>query len=399
MNYGLSEIENVKRDKFEKYLDNALSSKVDDFEREQSIPRDLIQQLCKDGLLNCLVPSEYGGSAHDSLTLGLICEEIGKQSASLLSILIVHNMACYAISKWGTHEQKEKWLPKMATGEVIGALALTEPNIGSDAQNIELMIERQEGMFLLNGAKKWISCAQIADIFVTVGQLERATTALIVERKSKGMNILPITGMLGFRAAMLAEIQFNEYLIDEGAILGRAGFGFSHVVGSALDLGRFCVAAGCCGLARACTEQALEYSNSRKQFGELIRGHQLIQQMTAKMLVGVRAARALWLQAAKIRDAGEPQSILETSIAKYFASKMVNEVAADAIQIYGAAGCHASSQVERYYRDAKIMEIIEGSSQIQEIIISKSAYQELIQRNRERRRMSKNLSEPALAVS
>jgi hypothetical protein len=225
--------------------------------------------------------------------------------------------------------------------------------------------------FVLNGSKKWISFGQLADLFLIVAKCDGKPSAFLVEKQASGVHIEPIRGMLGFRSAMLAQIDLKACTVPRDHLVGRIGFGLSHVVGAALDLGRFCIAWGGVGLAQAALDACVDYVRSRRQFGKELREHQLIQELIADMLTNVRAARALCRDAAAMQDTGSPDAIIETSIAKYFSGRTAFKVATDAVQIHGANGCVESSPVQRYFRDAKLLEIVEGSNQIQQLIIAR----------------------------
>jgi alkylation response protein AidB-like acyl-CoA dehydrogenase len=338
------------------------------------MPNEVIKKLAEIGYLGAIVPKEQGGQGMDAITFGLLCEEVGRASASLLSLLTVHGMVCQAIMKWGSASQKTNWLPKLATGETIGAFGLTEPNVGSDAKSVETAAVLSNNSYVLNGEKKWISFGQVANLFLIFAQCDGKPTAFLVERERTGFSTEPLKGLLGFRSAMIAKVFMNECRIPAENLVGRVGFGFSHVASTALDHGRYCVAWGCLGLGQACLNACLSYTSERKQFGSFLKGHQLIQQMIAEMITNLKAARLLCYHAGYLKDKGDPSLIMETSIAKYFASRMVNKIADDAVQIHGANGCSSDYPVQRYLRDAKIMEIIEGSTQMQQIIIAKSGY-------------------------
>jgi alkylation response protein AidB-like acyl-CoA dehydrogenase len=285
-------------------------------------------------------------------------------------------MVAQALFKWGNTFQKENWLPKLASGEVIAAFALSEPNVGSDAKSIETTATQSGNFYVLNGQKKWITYGQIADVFLVFAQCEGKPSAFLVEKNSPGLTIKPIFGMLGVRGSMLAELHLHDCKIPSENLLCRQGFGFSHVASSALDYGRYSVAWGCVGIAQACLDACLQYTSQRQQFGVYLKEHQLIRQMITEMLVNVKAARLLCYQAGYLKDSGDPKSIMETSIAKYFASTTATKAANDAVQIHGGNGCSREYSVQRYWRDAKIMEIIEGSTQIQQITIAEYGYQE-----------------------
>jgi len=367
---------------FRDFVEAMVVPHANEHDRLQKMPEKLIRQVAEQGYLGGIVPAQYGGAGMDAVTWGLLCEEIGRGSASLLSLFTVHGMVIQALLKWGTDAQRQHWLPRLATGEVIGAFGLTEPNIGSDASNIETTATLEQGEWCLRGQKRWISFGQVATLFLIFAQVDGKSTAFLVERSSAGFSTEAITGMLGFRSAMLADIHLNECRIPEANLVGRIGFGFSHVAGAALDHGRYCVAWGCLGLAQAGLDASLAYTGTRKQFGVFLKGHELIQELVADMITQIRAARMLCYRAAFLKQQGDPSLIMETSIAKYFTSRVAVKVSTDAVQIHGANGCSDSYPVSRYLRDAKIMEIIEGSNQMQQIIIAKYGYQDHIMSQR-----------------
>ena len=306
----------------------------------------------------------------DMITYGLLNEEIGHACSSVRSLITVHDMVAATILKWGTYEQKRSWLPRLTCGDAIGAFAASEPNVGSDIANIETVAVRSGDHYLLTGKKKWITYGQIADLFLVLALCEGTPTTFLVERHTPGLWTKTISGMLGVRASMLAELEFDECPVPCENMLGRIGFGLLTAVSTGLGLGRYSVAWGCVGIAQACVDACVEYTNQRRQFGLLLREHQLIQQLMADMITNVRAARLLCYQAGYLKDLNDPDEILNTFIAKYFASRAAMKIAADAVQIHGANGCGPNYSVQRYFRDAKIMEIIEGTNQIQQITIA-----------------------------
>ncbi len=363
---------------FRAFVDREIIPDANRCDREQNTPIQLIQKLAQREYLGAVIPKAQGGSNMDAIAFGLLNEEIGRGCSSLRSLLTVHSMVARAICKWGSKHQKEYWLPKLATGEAIAAFALSEPHVGSDAKSVETTATISSAFYVLNGQKKWITYGQIADIFLVFAQCEGQPSAFLVEKDSPGLSIKPISGMLGVRASMLAELHLNNCRIPQENLVGRLGFGFSYVASSALDYGRYSVAWGCVGVAQACLEACLRYTSQRKQFGVYLKEHQLIRQMIAEMIVNIKAARLLCYQAGYLKEIGDPRAFTETSIAKYFAAKILTNVANDAVQIHGANGCSSEYPVERYLRDAKIMEIIEGSTQIQQISIADYGYQEYI---------------------
>lgn len=355
---------------FRTFVDEEIFRHADQFDRQESIPSTLIRKIGKQGYLGLNLPVEHGGAGKDMITLGLLHEEVGRACSSVRSLLTVHGMVAQSVLRWGSALLKERWLRRLARGEVIGAYGLTEPNVGSDAQSVETEAERVRDLYVLNGRKKWISFGQIADVFLIFARCQGKPTAFFVERETPGLSIEPIFGMLGTRAAMLAEVYLKDCRIPQDNLIGREGFGFTHVLPATLDFGRYSVAWGCVGIAQACLDACVRYAGERKQFGSYLKDHQLIRQMITDMIASIKAARLLCLQAGYYKDAADPRTLTETLIAKYFASTMATRVASNAVQIHGAHGCSSESSVQRYLRDAKVMEIIEGSTQLLEISIA-----------------------------
>ena len=359
---------------FRDYVDREIAPRADDYDRRQAIPREAILCLAAQGYLGAVLPSSVGGLGLDAITLGLLHEEVGRGCSSLRSLLTVHSMVGFAVQRWGSAAQKRSWLPRLATGEALGAFALTEPNVGSDASGIEMTATHRDGSYVLSGRKRWITFGQVADIFLVFARFQGLPIALLVERQTPGLRIEPIDGVLGTRASMLAELHFDECPVPRENLVGGVGFGFSAVGASALELGRLSVAFGCVGIGQACLEACSRYTSERRQFGAYLKDHQLVRRMMTDMVTNVKAARLLCFQASYMRDIGHPTATQDAFVAKYFASTMATRAARDAVQIHGANGCGPEYSVQRYLRDATVMEIIEGSTQIQQITIADQAY-------------------------
>jgi glutaryl-CoA dehydrogenase (non-decarboxylating) len=363
---------------FKTFVNQEICPNAGEWDRKEFTPPELIKKIAERGFLGAILPQEYGGKGMDMITYGILNEEIGRGCSSVRSLLTVHNMVAHALCKWGNKFQKQYWLPKFASGEMIAAFALSEPNVGSDAKSVETTATLAHDAYILNGQKKWITYGQMADVFLVFAKCEGKPTAFLVEKNSPGLSIKPMSGILGTRASMTAELNLNNCQISLENLVGKLGFGFSYVAATALDYGRYSVASGCVGIAQACLEACIKYTNERKQFGVYLKEHQLIRQMITQMITNVKAARLLCYQAGYLKDINDPNSIMETSIAKYFASTVATKIANDAVQIHGGNGCSSEYPVERYLRDSKIMEIIEGSTQIQEITIADSGYQDYL---------------------
>lgn len=363
---------------FRAFVNQEIVPYADRWDKEERTPPETIAKLAHQGYLGALIPVDHNGRGMDTISYGLLNEEIGRGCSSLRSLLTVHGMVSQVILRWGTRNQKDYWLPRLAAGETIAAFGLTEPNVGSDAKSLEATARLSGDSYILNGQKLWTTYGQVANLFLVFAQCEGRPTAFLVERQSPGFSAKPITGMLGVRASMLAELFMSECRIPKENLLGKAGLGISHIASYGLDYGRYSVAWGCVGIAQACLEACLRYTSERKQFGTYLKEHQLIQQMLTRMITNLDAARLLCFQAGYLKSIGDPRSLMETTIAKYFASTTATKAANDAVQIHGANGCSSNYSVQRYMRDAKIMEIIEGSTQIQEMTIAQYGHQYLM---------------------
>jgi alkylation response protein AidB-like acyl-CoA dehydrogenase len=360
---------------FRAFVQEEIVPVANSYDQEEVTPPDLIRKVARMGYLGALAPREYGGTGMDMLTFGLLAEELGRGCSSIRSLLTVHSMVVHAILRWGSRHLKELWLPRLATGELIGAFALSEPGAGSDAQSIETTATLSGDEYVLHGTKKWTTYGQIADLYLLFARYEGRVSAFLVERNSPGLTVKPLTGILGTRASMLAEIHLQECRVPKENLVGGRGFGLASVATSALDIGRYTVAWGCVGIAQACLDASLHYTGQRVQFGLHLKEHQLIQQMITNMLVNVQAARLLCCQAGYLKDAGDPNTVMATWVAKYFSSVAASDAARDAVQIHGANGCSQEYAVQRYLRDTVVMEIIEGSTQIQQITLARYAFQ------------------------
>jgi len=373
----LSEKQKKDRLSFREFVDNEIIPNAGTYDREERLAGELIAKLAAQGYNGAVLPEKYDGRAMDFITYGLLNEELGRGCASVRGLVMMQNMVALTILKWGTEEQKERWLKRIASGETVAAFALTEPDFGSDAMHIETSItDEGDSAFIINGHKKWITLGQTADLFLVFGKRRGKLTAVLVEKDSPGFHRTAMGGLLGVRASMLAELHFDNCIVPQENVVGRPGFGFVPVGITALNLGRYSIAWGCVGIGQACLEACLDHTSKRKQFGDYLKNHQLIQEMIADMTVSLKAGRLLCYQAGHLHEEGDQNAIMEIMVAKYFTSKMAFSIANNAVQIHGAAGCGSDSPVQRHLRDAKIMEIIEGTSQIHQIKIADYAYKE-----------------------
>ena len=377
MRLELNPQQRAAREEFRAFVAAEIAPHAGCWDRAAAIPMELVDRLRERGYLGSNVAAEYGGPGRDNVTYGLLTEEIAKGCSSVRSLLTVHDMVAHVIGRWGSPGQRERYLPAMARGEILGAFCLSEPNAGSDAKSVETVARDDGDAWVLDGRKKWTTFGQIAGLFLVLAQLEGKPTAFLVERDLPGVTVRPLSGVTGTRASMLAEIFFAGCRVPKENLIGKPGFGVSAVMSTALDHGRYSVAWGAVGLAQACLDASRAYAAERRQFGVPIADHQLVRRMLTNMIAEVRAARLLCLRAGWLRDTRDPGATGEIWVAKYFASTMATRAALDAVQIHGANGCSEDFPVERYLRDSRVLEIIEGSTQIQQITIPLFELQEL----------------------
>jgi glutaryl-CoA dehydrogenase (non-decarboxylating) len=348
---------------------------ADALDAAKGLSPELFAAIARSGLLAACVPPSHGGAGFDARGVLAVCEALGRASASVLSLFTVHTMVSSAIVRWGSAAQRTRWLPALAGGETIGALALSEPEAGSDTGGVRTTLRREGDALVLSGVKTWISFAQVAAVFVVSAILDGRVATVLVDRETPGLRVEPIADMAGFRAGMLARIEFDECRLPASSLLGNPAFGLSQIVGSVLDHGRFCIAGGSAGLARACADIAIRHARSRVQFGQPLAEHPLAQRLLTDLMVDARAAWLMCLDAAAARDARRPDMLVRTNAAKYFAAQAADKCAASALQLHGAAGLVAGHPVQRYLHDAKVMNLIEGSTQIQQMLVAQSAMQ------------------------
>ena len=367
----ISRQENIVND-IRRFADEEIRPRAGQFDQNEGLPRDIINRMAEKKLLLASLPEEYGGLGLDPVHYGFLTEEISKACCSTAGLLTVQcSLVGETLFKWGSDYLKDKWLPLLASGETIGAFALSEPDVGSNARDVQTNYEPKGDGFILNGRKKWISFGDIADVFIVIASCGSVKTAFVVEREMDGLETSPMKGLLARRASHVAEIELNDVYVPAENIIGKLGSGFPYVVGTALDNGRYSIAWSGVAIAQEALDAMVTYSRSRKQFNKKLCEFQLIQGMIADAVTKIHAARALCIRAGQLRQQGDSNAVAETTIAKYFTSKVAMEVATDAVQVHGGNGCSNSFPVERLFREAKVLEIIEGTSQIQQQMIAK----------------------------
>jgi butyryl-CoA dehydrogenase len=345
-------------------------------ERDQTkeFPAENLRKMAELGLMGMTVPEEYNGEGADAVSYVLALCEVAKSCASTAVIMSVHNsIVCESITRYGTEYQKEKFLIPLADAEIIGAFALTEPEAGSDPVAQETTAVKEGDEYVLNGTKRFITSGKNGGIVIVTAQTDKikghkGLSAFLVPQGTTGMSVGHVEDKIGLRASDTVDLMFENCRIPSDNILGKEGEGFK-VAMTALDSGRIGIAAQSVGVAQAALEEAVGYAKKRKQFGQKIAKFQGLRFIFADMAVNIEAARQLMLSAAAMKDRGENFS-LQASMAKLFASEMVNRVTAQAIQMHGGYGVTKDYPVERFYRDARVFTIYEGTSEIQRIVIS-----------------------------
>jgi alkylation response protein AidB-like acyl-CoA dehydrogenase len=360
------------------FVDDQIVPHAEEWDRAGRVPEELLERIAAAGLWAPFLPAAVGGTGMDMVTLGEVHEEVGRGCSSVRSLLTVHTMVSWAVQRWGSTEQVARWAPALASGAVLGSFCLSEPGAGSDTAGIATTATERGGGWVLDGGKKWITGGLRADVFLVFARAAGSIAAFLVPRNTPGVEVRPIVEILGTRASMLAEVSFSDVRLGGDALLGPKGFTAGMVLTGTLDLGRYSVAAGSVGIVAACLAASASYAARREVGGTALRDLPLIQSKLSDMVTDVRAARMLVAEAGRLKDAGDAETIMATWVAKYFASTAAARHAAEAVQIHGANGCGPDYPVARLYRDAKVMEIIEGSNEIQRMTIAGLADRELV---------------------
>jgi len=359
------------------FVDNEIVPRARDNDRAARFDRELAQRLGDMGYLGAPVAEEYGGRGLDYVSYGLIVEEVGRGDSSARTVVSVQtSLVCGSIERWGTEEQKRRWLPRLCSGEALGCFGLSEPDAGSDPSSMRTRAQFEGGRWLINGQKMWISLGNHAELALIFAQTNpekrhRGIACFCVPTSTEGFSSQEIHGKLGLRASDTASIGLDQVEVPEDALLGEVGDGFKIAM-TALDSGRYSVAAGCVGICEGCVRASVDYATQREQFGVPIASFQLVQEMIADMVTRRDAGRLLVRRAGILKDQGKPNT-LETSVAKLYATESAVECANLAIQVHGGSGYVDDYPVERYLRDARVTTLYEGTSQIQKLIIGREA--------------------------
>ena len=375
MDLSLSPEQDATRRALRDWVDAVVAPQAIRNDREERFPQEALDGLIRDGWIGLTIPEEYGGGGADPLTYCLVIEELGRGDANVRSILSVHlGLVAGSVDRWGTAEQKQQWLPRMATGEALGCFCLTEPDHGSDPASLESTEVKEGDSYRLNGSKIFITNGDIAGVALvmarTGGPGARGVSAFLVPCDTAGFTPKPIHGKLGLRSCDTAEIALDDVVVPASALLGQEGDGIKVAL-SALDDGRMSLAASCTGLAQNALEAMTSYSQQREQFGKPIAAFQLIQELVSDTAVEVEAARLLTWRVADLKTRGEKYT-LAASMAKYYASEASVRAANAAVQVHGGYGYVDEFVVGKLLRDARVTTLYEGTSQVQKLLIGRA---------------------------
>jgi len=382
MDFSLSEEQALIRDTLCQFVAAEILPAAAEMDRECRFPSAAIDRLSEMGLLGMTIPEAYGGAGLDSLTVAVAIEELARGSASLAVTVSVTNSVCAdPIVRYGTEEQRRRYLPLLARGEILGGFSLTEPDSGSDASHLRARAVRDGDFYVLSGDKAWVTNVQVGRLFVILtvtdpAQGARGITAFLVESDSPGFSFGKVEDKTGLRSSLTGSILLQDCRVPAGNRLGEEGQGFKIAMAT-LDGSRIGIGAQAVGIARACLEESVAYARQRQAFGKPIGELQAIQLMLADMNTAIEGARLLVHRAAWLRDRGDVPYAREASMAKLFATEMVNRVAYQAVQIHGAYGYSREYPVERYSRDARVTTIYEGTSEIQRLVIARKLLESL----------------------
>ena len=376
IDFELTDEQQLIRETAREFSDKEIAPRARENDRNEHFDTELVQKMADMGFLGSIVPEEYGGRGADYLTYALIVEEIGRNDSAMRTVVsVVTSLVCSSIVRWGTDEQKERWLPDLCSGEALGCFGLTEPDTGSDASNLKTRAEKIDGGWRINGGKMWISLGNYSKLALVFAQTDPAKkhkglACFLVPTESDGFSSQEIHGKLGLKGSDTAELSLDGIEVGDDALMGQIGDGFKIAM-SALDSGRYSVAAGCVGICQASLDASVAYSKERTQFDRPIASFQLVQEMIAEMVVQTDAARGLVWRCADLVDRDQPFGTA-ASKAKLFASEAAVRAANHAIQVHGGAGYVDDHPVERWFRDVRVTTLYEGTSQIQKLIIGRA---------------------------
>jgi alkylation response protein AidB-like acyl-CoA dehydrogenase len=368
----LSPLQQDRLQSFERFAAAEVAPHADAWDRQEAPSSSVVHKLASLGWLGGLASEENGGAGFDATTYGLLNMAIGAASGSLTGLLNVHSMVLKTIETWGTPEQQQRFLTPLVKGELIGAFAQTEVGAGGDSGNLATRFDEDADQIVINGQKTWITFAQIADLFLVFGKLQGKDTAVLVPKDTPGFVITPKHNMLGFRSAGLGVLEFANCRIPKANIVAKPGFGQSLISAGALDYGRISVAWAAVGIQQAALAASARRANSRTTFGTLLADQGLIRGYLADMSGNLLASQLVCLSATRAKQDREQDALEQILQAKLFASRLAGEAADKAVQIHGGHGCDEVNGISRLYRDAKILQVVEGSNELQKMLIGRA---------------------------
>jgi butyryl-CoA dehydrogenase len=376
MDFALTDEQQLIRDAARTFTDREIVPRARENDRHERFDTELVAKIAEQGYLGAIVPQEYGGAGLDYRTYAVIVEEVGRGCSAMRTVVSVQtSLVCSSILRWGSEEQKRHYLPKLCSGEWLGCFGLTEPDTGSDAANQKTRARKTDSGWVINGGKMWISLGNHAKVAMIFAQTDpakrhRGLACFLVPTDTPGFSSQLIHHKMGLRGSDTAELSLDDVEVPDDALMGEVGDGFKIAM-SALDSGRYSVAAGCVGICQGSLDASVAYAKEREQFGKPIAAFQLVQQMIAEQRCLTDAARLLVFRAGWLKDTGRP-STTETSIAKLYATEAGQRCSHLAIQVHGGSGYVDDYPVERYYRDVRVTTLYEGTSQIQQLIIGRA---------------------------
>ena len=376
VDFELTEEQRMVQATVREFVAGEITPRAHEYDEQSRFPHEQLKGLANLGLLGMIIPEEWGGAGFDTVAYALALEEIARADASVCVIVgVTNSVCCYPLLKFGTDEQKHKYLVPLARGEKLGAFCLSEPQAGSDATNLRTRAVRDGDHYIINGTKSWVTSGGIADVYIVMAVTDRNgsknnITTFIVDSDTPGLTVSGIEHKMGQRASQTAEMSFVDVRVSAENVLGGEGKG-KNVAFNSLDNGRIGIGALSTGIAQGALDESLKYAKDRQAFGQPISEFQAIQFKLADMATMTDAARLLTLRAASMKDEGHKQTGYYAAMAKLYASETANKVCAEAVQIHGGNGYSRDYPVERMYRDARVTTIYEGTSEIQRIVISR----------------------------
>ena len=377
MDFSLSDEQKAMQEMAKNFAEKKIAPTMEEDEKEHRFRKEIVKEMGRLGFFGCIAPEKYGGNETGALAASVMTEEVARISPSWgLPFNLQMNAIQSVLLAFGSEEQRERFIPKLITADTLGCFAITEANTGSDVASMKTTAQEAEDGFILNGSKMWISGVPVADVAITFAYTDRSLkhkgmSAFMLDMHSPGVTQKAIETKLGLYCAPTGEIYFDNVKVPKNNLIGAKGDGFKICM-SMLDNTRLSSASRAVGVARACLEHSVKYANEREQFGQLIGAFQMVQEQIAEMFVEEHAARLLVYRAAWLKDQGKRNSI-EVSTAKYFAAEVAVRAANTAVKIFGSYGFSTEYPVERFYRDAKSYQIVEGTSNIQKMILARNA--------------------------